>query len=71
MHEGCDADLYTRLNNVERVTDRHDERLKNIEEVAKEIRPEIKKLQRMTWQSEIRMGFTISTIVFIIHHFFK
>lgn len=71
MHEGCDEQIYDRLNKAERATDRHDERIKHMENAMNEIKPEIKKLQRMTWQSEIRLGFALAGIMFLIHHFVK
>lgn len=64
--DGTDTEIYERLNELERTQDRHDERIKAMDELLKEIKQDTRKIQRMLWQAVGAM----TVIAWALNHFF-
>ena len=43
-------EIYERLTHLERTQDRHDERIKSMDEMLREIKGDTRKIMRMIWQ---------------------
>lgn len=67
--DGCDTKIYERLTTLERSNDRADERLKNMEDFAKEIKQDIKVLSKKVTVSEVRLAAIIGLIIFVAKYF--
>jgi hypothetical protein len=64
---GMSEEVYERLTHLERTQDRHDERIKSMDETLREIRSDTRKIMRMIWQ----FGGSLAVLLWIANHFFN
>jgi hypothetical protein len=71
VSDGTDTEVYMRLNELEIVQGRHDERLRVMDEGVKGLQGSVKELEKVVSRSEVRLTIVISILVFVANYIVK